>query len=35
MGAVLVFALVYVLGSFVVDLVYLAVDPRTRRAAAQ
>jgi peptide/nickel transport system permease protein len=35
MGAVLVFALVYVLGSLVVDLVYLAVDPRTRRAAAQ
>lgn len=35
MGAVLVFALVYVLGSFVVDVVYLAVDPRTRRAAAQ
>jgi peptide/nickel transport system permease protein len=35
MGAVLVFALVYVLGSFVVDLVYLAVDPRTRRAAVQ
>ena len=35
MGAVLVFALVYVLGSFVVDMVYLAVDPRTRRAAAQ
>lgn len=35
MGAVLVFALVYVLGSFVVDVVYLAVDPRTRRAAVQ
>ncbi len=34
MGAVLVFALVYVLGSFIVDLVYLAVDPRTRHAAA-
>jgi peptide/nickel transport system permease protein len=34
MGAVLVFALVYVLGSLIVDLVYLAVDPRTRRAAA-
>jgi peptide/nickel transport system permease protein len=35
MGAVLVFALVYVLGSFIVDLVYLVVDPRTRRANAQ
>ena len=34
MGVVLVFALVYVLGSLIVDLVYLAVDPRTRRAAA-
>jgi peptide/nickel transport system permease protein len=31
MGAVLVFALVYVVGSLIVDLVYLAVDPRTRR----
>jgi ABC-type dipeptide/oligopeptide/nickel transport system permease component len=35
MGVVLVFALIYVLGSLVVDLVYLAVDPRTRHAAAQ
>jgi ABC-type dipeptide/oligopeptide/nickel transport system permease component len=35
MGVVLVFALVYVLGSLIVDLVYLAVDPRTRHAAAQ
>jgi ABC-type dipeptide/oligopeptide/nickel transport system permease component len=34
MGVVLVFALVYVIGSLLVDLVYLAVDPRTRRAAA-
>ncbi len=35
MGVVLVFALVYVLGSLIVDLVYLAVDPRTRRAATE
>ena len=35
MGVVLVFALIYVLGSLIVDLVYLAVDPRTRHAAAQ
>jgi peptide/nickel transport system permease protein len=35
MGVVLVFALVYVLGSLIVDLVYLAVDPRTRHAAAR
>ena len=35
MGVVLVFALVYVLGSLLVDLVYLAVDPRTRHAAAR
>jgi ABC-type dipeptide/oligopeptide/nickel transport system permease component len=34
MGVVLVFALVYVLGSLIVDAIYLAVDPRTRRAAA-
>jgi peptide/nickel transport system permease protein len=33
MGAVLVFALVYVLGNLLVDLAYLAIDPRTRRAA--
>jgi peptide/nickel transport system permease protein len=35
MGVVLVFALVYVLGSLIVDLVYLAVDPRTRHAAVR
>jgi peptide/nickel transport system permease protein len=35
MGVVLVFAVVYVLGSLLVDLVYLAVDPRTRRGVAQ
>ena len=33
MGAVLVFALVYVLGNLLVDLAYLVIDPRTRRAA--
>ncbi len=31
MGAVLLFALVYVLGNLIVDLAYLAIDPRTRR----
>jgi peptide/nickel transport system permease protein len=30
MGAVLVFALVYVVGNLVVDLAYLVIDPRTR-----
>ena len=34
MGVVLVFALVYVLGSLLVDLVYLLLDPRTRRGSA-
>jgi len=34
MGAVLVFALVYVVGNLLVDLAYLLIDPRTRRAAA-
>ena len=34
MGAVMLFALVYVAGNLVVDLVYLAIDPRTRRGAA-
>lgn len=33
MGAVLVFALVYVLGNLLVDLAYVAIDPRTRRGA--
>ena len=31
MGAVLVFAIVYVIGNLIVDLAYLAIDPRTRR----
>jgi ABC-type dipeptide/oligopeptide/nickel transport system permease component len=30
MGAVLVFALVYVVANLLVDLAYLAIDPRTR-----
>ena len=30
MGAVLVFALVYVVGNLIVDLAYLAIDPRLR-----
>jgi ABC-type dipeptide/oligopeptide/nickel transport system permease component len=34
MGAVLVFALVYVLGNLLVDLAYLAIDPRIRRGPA-
>jgi len=34
MGVVLVFALVYVLGSLLVDLAYLLLDPRTRRGSA-
>ena len=34
MGAVLVFALVYVIGNLLVDLAYFVIDPRTRRAAA-
>ncbi|PYM22388.1 MAG: peptide ABC transporter permease [Candidatus Rokuibacteriota bacterium] len=33
MGAVLVFALVYVLGNLLVDLAYLVIDPRIRDAA--
>jgi peptide/nickel transport system permease protein len=33
MGAVLVFALVYVLGNLLVDLAYLVIDPRMRDAA--
>jgi len=32
MGAVLVFALVYVVANLLVDLAYLAIDPRTRAA---
>src|SRR5262249_53524158 len=32
MGAVLVFALVYVLGNLLVDLAYLVIDPRMRDA---
>jgi peptide/nickel transport system permease protein len=35
MGVVLVFAIVYVAGSLLVDLVYLGVDPRTRREPAR
>lgn len=31
MGAVLVFAVIYVLGSLLVDLAYLVIDPRIRR----
>lgn len=31
MGAVLVFAVIYVLGSLLVDLAYLVIDPRVRR----
>lgn len=31
MGAVLVFAMVYVVGSLLVDLAYLIIDPRVRR----
>ncbi len=31
MGAVLVFAMVYVLGNLLVDLAYLVIDPRIRR----
>jgi peptide/nickel transport system permease protein len=31
MGAVLVFALIYVAGNLLVDLAYLVIDPRTRR----
>ena len=34
MGAVLVFALVYVLGNLLVDLAYLAIDPRLRDGRA-
>jgi ABC-type dipeptide/oligopeptide/nickel transport system permease component len=34
MGAVLVFALVYVVGNLLVDLAYLAIDPRLRHAAS-
>jgi ABC-type dipeptide/oligopeptide/nickel transport system permease component len=33
MGAVLVFALVYVVANLLVDLAYVVIDPRTRRAA--
>ena len=33
MGAVLMFALVYVLGNLLVDLAYLVIDPRMRDAA--
>jgi ABC-type dipeptide/oligopeptide/nickel transport system permease component len=34
MGAVLVFALVYVVGNLLVDLAYLAIDPRLRHGRA-
>jgi len=34
MGAVMLFAVVYVGGNLVVDLAYLVIDPRTRRGAA-
>jgi peptide/nickel transport system permease protein len=34
MGAVMVFAIVYVLGNLAVDLAYLVIDPRTRRGAS-
>jgi peptide/nickel transport system permease protein len=34
MGAVLVFALVYVAGNLLVDVAYLVIDPRTRRGDA-
>jgi len=34
MGAVLIFAVIYVAGNLVVDLAYLLIDPRTRRDAA-
>ncbi len=34
MGAVLVFALIYVLGNLLVDLAYLAIDPRLRDGRA-
>jgi ABC-type dipeptide/oligopeptide/nickel transport system permease component len=34
MGAVLVFALVYVAGNLLVDLAYLVIDPRTRHGDA-
>jgi ABC-type dipeptide/oligopeptide/nickel transport system permease component len=32
MGAVLVFAVIYVAGNLLVDLAYLLIDPRIRRA---
>jgi len=32
MGAVLVFAVIYVLANLLVDLAYLVIDPRIRRA---
>jgi ABC-type dipeptide/oligopeptide/nickel transport system permease component len=35
MGAVLVFALVYVVGNLLVDLAYAAIDPRVRREPAR
>jgi len=31
MGAVLVFAVIYVLANLLVDLAYLLIDPRIRR----
>jgi peptide/nickel transport system permease protein len=31
MGAVLVFAVIYVLANLLVDLAYLVIDPRIRR----
>jgi peptide/nickel transport system permease protein len=34
MGAVLLFALIYVLGNLIVDLAYLAIDPRLRDGRA-
>ncbi len=35
MGAVLIFAVVYVVGNLLVDLAYLVIDPRTRAGAAE
>ena len=32
MGAVLIFAVIYVLANLLVDLAYLVIDPRIRRA---
>ena len=35
MGAVLIFAVVYVVGNLLVDLAYLVIDPRTRAGASE